>query len=180
MSMTHDDVTRAARTMVDVEPTQDLEARIKRRLDREAQARPTITRWPIAVGLATAVATVIIVVALRSPEVPEFRRLEVPQSPGLPAVALPLGDSSGQREPGRTLAKAGPDVPKSAGPVVPSPIRLPSYRSMSEAEWAWMARRVPALDVIDPIQPEAVSITPLTITPLMTAPMSGDIDEGRQ
>jgi hypothetical protein len=182
MSMTDDDLTRAARTMIAVEPPQDLEARIKRRLDLEPQRRPAITRWPLVAAMAGAVATVVIAFALRSPEVPESRGLpavavakagpEVPKSPGLPAVALPLGDSSGQREPGRTLAKAGP--------AIATPIRLPSYRSMSQAEWDWMSRRVPALDVIDPIQPEAVSITPLTVTPLTSSPISGDPDEGRQ
>jgi hypothetical protein len=167
MTLHPDDITLAARVMTDVEPPSDLEGRIKRRLDREIPGRPTVTRWPIVAGLATALAAVVIAVVIRS--------LEVPESRGLPAVAL---------------AKAGPEVPQSpglpavalakAGPAIAAPIRLPAYRSISESEWAWMSRRVPALDLIDPIQPEPVSITPLTITPLVTSPMFGDTDAGRQ
>jgi len=161
MSMTDDDLTRAARTMIAEEPPQDLEARIKRRLDLEQQRRPAITRWPLVTGMATAVATVVIAFALRSPEVPESRSLAA-------VAGLEVPESR------------SPEVPKSESPAIAAPIRLPAYRSMSEAEWDWVSRRVPALDVIDPIQPEAVSITPLTITPLTTSPISGDPDEGRQ
>jgi hypothetical protein len=174
MTLHPDDITLAARGMTDVEPLSDLEARIQQRLDAVTPAT-TARRWPWVAGLATAAATVLVAVVMRSPEVPESRGLpavalakagpgvpesrsaEVPQSPGLPAVAL---------------AKAGP--------AISSPIRLPAYRSISESEWAWMSRRVPALDLIDPIQPEPVSITPLTITPLVTSPMFGNPDAGRQ
>lgn len=69
-------------------------------------------------------------------------------------------------------------------------IRLPPVRpAMSEAELAWMARRIPALEpietitvdqiVLDTIQPESLLITPLTMTPLVTSPVFGDPDTGR-
>ncbi len=164
MSVTHDDVTRAARMMIDVEPPSDLEARIKARVDAVMPAAAP-RRWPWAAGLATAaVLTLTAIVSLsrssgvpefRSPEVPEFRSAEVQES-------------------------RSPEVQESRGPVISAPIRLPAYRPMSLSEFEWMARRVPALDLIEPIQPEPVLITPLTMTPLVTPPVFGDPDTGRQ
>jgi len=53
-----------------------------------------------------------------------------------------------------------------------------------------MSRRIPALEVIDPlavehmtldsIQPEPLLITPLTMTPLVTSPVTGAPDARRQ
>jgi len=171
MSMTHDDVTRAARTMVDVEPPQDLEARIRQRLDREAPQRPTVARWPVVAGVATAVATVVIAVVMRSPDVPESRNSGV----------LEVAESR------------RPEVRGTRDPEIPAAqrvIRLPSVRpTMSEAELAWMARRIPALDpietltvdhlVLDTIQPASLLITPITITPLAPSPIPGEPAPGR-
>ncbi|GEM_PF-4790233 len=164
MSMTHDDVTRAARTMIDVEPPQDLEARIRLRLDSVTPVA-SARRWPWVAGLATAatVTLTLIVMLSRSSEVPEFR-----------GSAVPEFRSAGVQE------SRSPEVQKFRGPVVSAPVRLPAYRTISASELEWMARRVPALDLIDPIQPEPVWIAPLTMAPLMTSPMHGDIDEGRQ
>ena len=69
MSVTHDDVTRAARTMVDVEPPSGLEARISARLD-EVTPIATTRRWPWVAGLATAAALALVVSqsAVRGPQ----------------------------------------------------------------------------------------------------------------
>ena len=178
MTLNPDDITLAARAMTNVDPPSDLEARIKRRLDAQTQTRPTAGRWPIIAGFATVTAMVIIAVTLRSPEVPESRGPDVSES-------------------------RGPDVPKSriaSVVVAPVPERAEprdlgtsgrrDLGTSMEAELAWRSRRIPALEVIDPlsvdrmtfesIQPEAILITPLTITPLVTSPVHGDPDAGRQ
>jgi hypothetical protein len=195
MSMTHDDVTRAARAMTAVEPPADLEAKIKRRLDAEAsrtQPRWRPAYWLGAAGLtATAVLLALVVqgptqLARRSPG---EGGSTVQGSLGVqgPTELAVQGSSEGPKsepqvqEANRgpwTLSNPGPQVPRA--PRVSQPIRLPAYRTLSESEAGWMSRTVPALDVIDPIQPEPVSLAPLTMTPLMTSPMVGEPHEGRQ
>jgi hypothetical protein len=165
-----DDIELAARTLTEAEPPHDLELRIKQRLD-EVTPAANARRWPWVAGLATAAALTIAVSQFRSPEVPEFRSPDAVEVPG----------------------SRGPEVPESRSvdvPATPRVIRLPSVRpAMSEAELAWMARRIPALDpietltvdhlVLDAIQPDSLLITPLTMTPLAPAPILGEPDPGR-
>lgn len=181
----------AARAMTDVEPPRDLEARIKRRLDAEIPTRPTTWRWPVMAGLATVTAMVIILVTARSPEVPESRgpvvRSEVPgvRGPAVPQSRPESGPDAGPRdlgtsEPRNSAAHRGTSGLRDLGTSI----------RQSDAELAWMSRRIPALDGIDPlqvqrlqfelIQPEPLVITPLTMTPLVTSPVNGDPDGGRQ
>ncbi|MCC7186256.1 MAG: hypothetical protein IT185_08460 [Acidobacteria bacterium] len=182
MSMTPDEITRAARTMIAGDPPPDLQARITRRLDAESQSRPAVTGWRVVAAMATAVATVVIVFAVRSSEGPGSRGPEVRGE--VPAVRGP--------EVPESAISPSPQLPISTSPQLPisTPTRLPSYRSLSAAELDWMARRIPALEMIEPlavdrmttqsIQPEAMLITPLTITPLGASPIAGDPDTGRQ
>jgi hypothetical protein len=191
MSVHHDDIDFAARTMVDIEPPPDLEAKIKHRLDAQTPTRPTTLRWPVMAGLATVTAMFIILVTARSPEVPESRgpvvRSEVPgaRGPAVPQLLPPSGPEVGPRD----LGTSGPRNPAANLGTSGPRDRGTSIRP-SEAELAWMSRRISPLEMIDPlamerlsvdsIQPDALSITPLTITPLGGSPAAGEPDTGRQ
>ncbi len=172
-----DDITVAARTMTEAEPPADLEQRIKRRLDdvtADARGHRRLAFWLVPAGVAVALIAVLLVPRFRTADVPVV--LDVPQSTSATVI---------EPVPEATPATV-PDVTAPAVRV----IRLPSVRpAMSDAELAWMARRIPALDpietitvdqiVLDTIQPESLSITPLTMTPLVTSPVFGDLDAGR-
>lgn len=186
MTLHPDPIDLAARAMTDGEPPSDLEERIKRRLDAETQTRPRTARWPIIAGFATAVATVLIVVA-QGLDVTKSRSPEVPGTTGPrhSEVAAVLES----RNP--DVIEAGPREPRNSGTSEPrQPRDSGTSTRRSEAELAWMSRRIAALDVIDPlevdrlqfesIQPEPMVITPLTMTPLVTSPVMGDPDTGRQ
>jgi len=165
MAMRPDDIELAARTMTEAEPPADLELRIKRRLDEvttDARVRRRSVYWLVPAGVAVALVAVLLVPRFRTADVPVV--VDVPQSTNA-AVVEATED---------TTTEVMDDGPAPAGRV----FRLPAYRSISEAELAWMSRSVPALDVINPIQPGPVSITPLIMTPLVTSPMYGDPDEG--
>lgn len=176
--MLRDHITVAARTMTEAEPPADLELRIKKRLDAvtaDAHVRRRPHYWLVPAGLAAALIAVLLVPRFRTGQVPVV--LDVPQFISA-AVVEPV--------PNATPAKV-PDVP---APLV-RVVHLPPMRpAMSEAELAWMARRIPALEpidtitadqiVLDTIQPESLLITPLTIAPLVTSPMFGDPDARRQ
>lgn len=173
-----DDITVAARTMTEAEPPADLELRIKKRLDEVttgAGVRRRPAYWLVPAGVAAGLIAVLLVPRFRTAEVPVV--LDVPQSTG--AAVL---------EPATDLSPEGvPAVPVPATRVVHVSSERPA---MSEAELAWMARRIPALDpietirvdhvVLDTIQPESLSITPLTMTPLVTSPVFGDPETSRQ
>lgn len=169
--MTNDGLMRVARMYSDVEPPADLETRIKRRLD-DVTRPDTVRRWPWVAGLAAAGALVIVVAQYRPAEVPESRPFRVAE---LGKADVPV-----------------PNEPELAPTTVrtPEPIQLPPYRSPSVEEWAWMSRRMPQLEPLDPltiehvvldaIQPDPIRITPLTITPLGSPLVQGDSPEGRQ
>jgi len=178
MTLHPDDITLAARRMTDVEPPADLELRIKKRLDAvttDAHVRRRPHYWLVPAGLAAALIAVVLVPRFRTGQVPVV--LDVPQSISA-AVVEPVPDAT---------PATVPDVPAPQVRVVHLP---PMRPAMSEAELAWMARRIPALDPIDTItvdqialdtiQPESLLITPLTMTPLVTSPRFGDPDAGRQ
>ena len=178
------DIDLAAREMVDVEPPNDLEARIKHRLDAQTQTRPTTWRWPMVGGLATVTAVVAILV-MQPPDLTKSRRPEVPGVPGSRGSEV-----VGVQSRGPAVVEVGPRGPRNSGSSGPRELRDSgtSNRHSGEAELAWMSRRIPALEVIDPlamdrlslnsIQPDTLLITPLTITPLVTSPVHGDPDAG--
>ena len=100
-------IDRIAREMVDVEPSIDLEARIRARL-RISEARPARTlrwwTWRVAAPLAAAAAIALAVV------------VRGPASGSLPAVAAPAGavaqsGSPAVAAPAGAVAKAGPGEP---------------------------------------------------------------------
>ena len=158
-------IDRIAREMVDVEPSIDLEARIRRRLsDAPSHRTAAWWTWRIAAPLVAVAATIALVIIAQGPA---SRSLPAEAAPagaiaaaGLPAEAAPAG----------AIAKAGPRVIKTS-----QPRKSPTSQFSSE-EIAWMERRIPALDQlnalqmdhlrVDSIQPEPLAITPLTITPV--------------
>jgi hypothetical protein len=180
-----DDIDLAARAMTDIEPPNDLEARIKRRLDTEvlrAQPRWRPAYWIGAAGL-TAAAALLALLVVQGPTGPARRSLG--EGGSKVQGSIEVQGSEGPRvqgSAGSEVLEPAVSLSISSSPHLPvsSPVRLPAYRTMSESEMAWMSRRVDALDLIDPIQPERVSITPLTMTPLMTSPMFGMPNEWQQ
>ncbi len=160
-------IDRIAREMVDVEPSVDLEARIRERI-RAAGPAPARTTawwvWRVATPLGAMAAVAVAVV--QGPAVTS----QVVSSPG-PQV----------------VSSAGPQVATSSGPQgAASPVArvrtstLPEVPAslLTSEEIAWMERRMPALDPVnalqmdrlrmDSIQPEPLAITPLTMTPVGT------------
>jgi hypothetical protein len=182
MTLHPEDITLAARTMTEAEPPADLEARIKQRLDAATIVRPTSRRWPIVAGFATVMATAVILV-MQSPDVTKSRGPEVVEVPGSRSSQVLAVQSRGPE-----VVEVGPRELRNSGTSEPREPR--NLGTSTEAELAWLSRRIPALEVIDPlsvdrmtfesIQPEAMLITPLTITPLVTSPVHGDPDAGRQ
>lgn len=158
-------IERIARAMVEVEPSANLEARIRERLDRApAPVASTWWSWKVTVP-AIAAAALAIAAVTRGPASPV---------PG-PAVA--------SSKPAVALAPAA-EIPQA--PVTAAPPRasrraqvarvLPTQ--LSAEELAWMERRVAALDPVTAlevdrlnvasIQPEPLAITPLVMTPVGT------------
>lgn len=185
MTFHPDHIDLAARAMVNVEPPTDLRARITRRLDDETRTRPRTLRWPVMAGLATVTAAAIILV-LQPPDVTRSRGPEVPGVPGSRGSEV-----AGVQSRSPEVVEVGPREPRNSGTSEPRELRdLGTSTRPSDPELAWMSRRIPALDVIDPlqvnrlrfesIQPEPMVITPLTMTPLVTSPVTGDPDAGRQ
>ena len=172
-----DDITVAARTMTEAEPPADLEQRIMQRLDdvtADARGHRRLAFWLVPTGVAVALIAVVLVPRFRTADVPVVQ--DVPQSTSAAVIGVPEDASP----------EVVPDIPARTARVA----RVSSERpAMSDAELAWMARRIPALDpietitvdqiVLDTIQPETLLITPLTMTPLVTSPMFGDPDAGR-
>jgi hypothetical protein len=173
-----DEINRVARMMVDAEPAPDLAARIRARLD-EVPAAQTSRRWGgwhVAAGLAAAAALTLAVLTPKEPgsrvPSPESRV----QSPEVKGASLAVAKGEGGSP--NPQAKAGPGVPRSTSARRQSASRELQTRALSAEELAWMERRMPALDPVvalqmdrlatDSIQPEALAITPLTMTALPT------------
>jgi hypothetical protein len=170
-------IDRIAREMVDVEPSVDLEARIRARLDAVRPGRHAAWwTWRVAapLGALVAVALAIGVLVSRGPGV--VTSVGVQSAKGLPAEAAPAG----------AVAQAGPEVVNNIAvqevrslPAVAAPAgAVAKAGQLSSEEIAWMERRMPALDPVNPlqvdhlrvdaIQPEPLAITPLTMTPVAT------------
>ena len=168
-------IDRIAREMVDVEPSVDLEARIRARLRaRFDDVRPARTAawwsWRVAapLGAIASLALAFIVV----------------QGPG-----LGVQSSVGTSQVAQVSSSPVPQVTSSPVPNIPTSqverVGVSKVASkFSAEELAWMERRIPALDSVnslgvehlrvDSIQPEPLAITPLTMTPVATE--SGGIE----
>ena len=157
-------IDRIAREMVDVEPSVDLEARIRARV-RAARPASTPAWWTWRVGavLATAAAAVTLALVVQRPWV------SVPEPVSVTAQLPNISTSqvSSTTSPLRTFQ-----------PVRHHSDKQSKQQPLSEEELAWMERRMPALDPlnalqvdrlrVDSIQPEPLTITPLTMTPVAT------------
>jgi hypothetical protein len=166
--------TQVAQAMTDIEPANDLEARVRARIDAASRGRGAA--WPIGAMTATAAAVVLAVAlwpqsgpTIEVPPVTPTTQVPV-NSPAVPAAIDPVVDASTAAS---SFAVATTSVRASA-----------AEEALSEAERAWMARRIPALPAVEAlpvefialpsIQPEPLSITPLTMAPLTGAPVTGD------
>lgn len=141
-------IDRASRTLVDHPVPSALRANVMSRID-ERRAHPW--RWPLAAAAMTTLGVIAWLVAL-----PDARR------PLLPSVAAPPLVSAGIRLP------APPADLRIDADVEP---RVARDATVSEAERAWRARTIPALEAPRPLevavtQPDAVIVPPLTVTPL--------------
>ena len=169
-------IDRIARGMVDVEPSVDLEARIRARVRATPSDRPAAWwTWRVAVPVgavaivALATALIVGVPGTRSPEVVNSVVVPETRSPGVvPTSQVPNIPSS---QLARIRTSQLLTIRTSQLPKIPT-------SQLSDAELAWMDRRIPALDPVnglqmdrlrmDSIQPEPLAITPLTIAPVGT------------
>jgi hypothetical protein len=187
-----DDITQAARAMTSAEPPVDLEARIKARLD-STMTTPTRSWFDWRAGLAATAVTAIAVVAVgvvqeskgpevqgsKGPGVQEFKGPGVQGSKGPRVQEFKGPEVQGSKGP-RVQEFKGPRVQGSKGPGGMADL------GTSEAELAWMARQIPALDTVEPmvfdapafesIQPKPLAITPLSVTPIEISPVTGNPD----
>ncbi len=184
------DIDRIARQIVDAEPSADLEARIRARLDQVQTAgrRPSWWLWRVGAPLgATAALALAIGLAVQGPE----SRVQSPGADARVGVQESRGPGVGN-QPAAVAQAASAAMQKTDI----SPLRtLPPLRHYGDAqraqasalsmeESAWMERRFPALEPVDAlrvdrltyesIQPEALSITPLLMTAMRTD--GADID----
>lgn len=153
-------IDRIARGMVDVEPSADLEARIRARLDAVRPARTMAWgTWRVGAPLAAAAALALII------GVQVSRGRDIGRGPGV------QGSSSSE-----AVTSQLPNVPTSQLSNVPTSRLSKAAPQLTSEEIAWMDRRIPALDPVtalqmdhlrvDSIQPEPLAITPLTMTTL--------------
>ncbi len=167
------DIDRIARQLVDAEPSADLEARIRARLDLVQTAGRTMSWWLWRVGAPLgAAAAVALALAVQGPE----SRVQSPVVENQPAEVRQTASAVRQTNtsPVRTLPPFRHYGSAQRGQV----------SALSMDELAWMDRRFPALEPVDAlrveqltyasIQPEALSITPLLMTAMRTD--SADVD----
>lgn len=173
-------IDHIAREMVDIEPSADLEARIRARLAAAPPGRraPWWT-WRVVVPLTAAAAFALALIVVHSPE----SRV---QSPGPVAGAKGSKGGWGANSPVPQFSSSPVAQVRTSQHSKISTSRLPDVRTsqLSSEEIAWMKRRMPALDTVDAlqmerlvvesIQPEPLGITPLTMTPVATE--SGGIE----
>jgi hypothetical protein len=169
-------IDRIAREMVDVEPSAELEARIRARVRAEEPKRVSVWWvWRVAMPVAAVAAVVIMVFVLRNPG-SEVKSPEFVTAGHSPTSQLPNVPTS---EHASVPTSKRPNVQTSKRPNVPTS-QSASVRTaqLSAEELAWMERRMPALDPLtalqvdhlrlDSIQPEPLAITPLTMPPVAT------------
>jgi hypothetical protein len=167
-------IDRIARAMVDVEPSVDLEARIRRRLD---EARPARTAawwtWRVAAPMAAIASVALGFIIVQGPASSVQRPASTQATAASPLTEVPSSPIP------EVLSSSGPQVPRSLGRQVQrSQAARVASSQLSSEEMAWMERRIPALDPVnalemdrlrvDSIQPEPLAITPLTMTPVAT------------
>ena len=165
-------IDRIARGMVDIEPSRDLEARIRARI-REARPAQAGAWWIWRVAAPFTAAAAAIAIALVVVQGPESKvGMQESRGPAIVSNVAAQPSSALPAEAARagTLAKRLPAEGAPAGAVAKA--------ELSSEELAWMERRIPALESmnslqvehlqVDSIQPEPLSITPLTMTPVAT------------
>ena len=140
-----------ARQMVASAPADDFTARTMARIGVQRRARIWWSLAPAGLVAGLAVAGGVAVSSLR-----------VIELPALPTV----------RPSETTVATAPPVEPAGMEATVPA-----SKRLVSDAERAWLARRLPALPgppaiETDEIQPEALALPLLQLKPLVTEPIA--------
>jgi hypothetical protein len=196
------DIDRIARQIVDAEPSADLEARIRARLDQMQTHRRGTSWWRVGalLGATAAVALIVGVLGSRGPGVGTPVGVQ-----GLPAVARSAEVGPGSRVQSPEIGvqgSRGPEVENQPAEVSrtvsaavqetgSSPFRtLPPLRHSSDAqraqasalsmeELAWMERRIAALPAVEALRMEHLtyeSIQPeaLSITPLLMTAMPTD------
>jgi hypothetical protein len=182
------DIDRIARQIVDAEPSADLEARIRARLDQMQTHRRGTSWWLWRVGAPVgAVAAVALAIgfAVQGPG----SRVQSPEI-GVQGSRGPEVENQ-PAEVSRTVSAAVQETGSSPFRTLP-PLRHSSDAQRAQAsalsmeELAWMERRIAALPPVEAlrmehltyesIQPDALSITPL----LMTAMPTDGVDIDRQ
>ena len=142
-----------ARSMTDVEPPVDLRARVLSGI-----GRPPAARWSI-VALRLAGAASIATVAAVAMH-PVFTELEMPDVPRASLVLLAAIDPAPLTVHDGATARAA----------------RRSHAPVSADELAWLSRRLPALETpaltIEPIQPPAASIAPISVEPIALEPIA--------
>ena len=156
----HDElITRAARSMTDVDVPASFRASVVAKLGR--QSTPS---WPrFAMGLAAAAAMLLAM------WMPRATVVQPPLAPGSLAVT-----SAASPVPGTLGAASTADAARRVRPQTP----------MSADELAWLARRVPSLPApdpltLEPIQPPASSIAPIIVEPLDATPIELAVIDAR-
>jgi hypothetical protein len=142
-------IDRAARSLVDHPVPPELRAAVMARIDKR-RAHPW--RWP----LAAAAMTTLGVLAWLAGTLPGVVKPRLPDVGAPPQVALR----------GAAVPNPPADLRLTIGPA-----RRARPGALTEAERAWRARAIPALDAPAPLavtvtQPDAVVLPLLTVTPL--------------
>jgi hypothetical protein len=155
--MSDADIDRIGRQMTEREPAPDFRARVMAALP--ASRRPW--SWPRLVPAAAVVATAATAVVVLGP-----RAIQ-------PAVNLPEVPRMAMGRPLPAPPAAVPEARPMTGASVPA---RPRRIEESAASVAWRARTLPPLPAIlpvalDAIQPEALTITPITVDRLSADPI---------
>ena len=163
-------IDRIAREMVNIEPSADLETRIRARVRAAQPERANVWWvWRVAMPVAAA-AAVTVAIAVREPASEVARPEPAPSAIQTARVSAPTAPATPSETPVRQRA------------IVKAANRSRAARSrtaeLSAEELAWMERRPPALDPVtalqmdhlrvDSIQPEPLAITPLIMPPVTT------------
>src|SRR5688572_17871889 len=139
-------IDRIAREMVDVEPSVDLEARIRRRLH---EARPNRTAawwtWRVAVPVGAIASLALAFAVVQGPG----SRV---QSPVVIAHVPQVGSSPVPQFPSSQVARGG----TSLLPKIPTSRLSKASSQLTSEERAWMDRRLPALEPVNALQMDQI------------------------